>query len=63
VLLCQYLCFQQRCENLDIQEFIPEPAVTARKDDDPAADQEAITTIAGLALFSGGGGLIQTTSG
>lgn len=37
--------------------------VTARKDDAPAADQAAITNIAGLASFSGGGGLIQTTSG
>jgi len=38
-------------------------AVTARKDDAPAADQAAITNLADLALFSGGGGLIQTTSG
>jgi hypothetical protein len=37
--------------------------VTARKDDAPAADQAAITNLAGLASFSGGGGLIQTTSG
>jgi hypothetical protein len=34
-----------------------------RKDDATAADQAAITNLAGLALFSGGGGLIQTTSG
>ena len=37
--------------------------VTARKDDAPAADQAAITNLADLAPFSGGGGLIQTTSG
>jgi hypothetical protein len=37
--------------------------VTARKDDAPAAYQAAITNLAGLASFSGGGGLIQTTSG
>jgi hypothetical protein len=39
------------------------PAVTARKDDASAADQGAITNLVGLMLFSGGGGLIQTTSG
>jgi len=38
-------------------------AVTARKDDALAAYQAAITNLAGLAAFSGGGGLIQTTSG
>jgi hypothetical protein len=38
-------------------------SVTARKDDASTADQAAITKIAGLMLFSGGGGLIQTTSG
>jgi hypothetical protein len=37
--------------------------VTARKDDAPAADHAAITNLAGLVSFSGGGGLIQTTSG
>jgi len=37
-------------------------AVTARKDDAPAADQAAITNVVGLMVFSGGGGLIQTTS-
>ena len=37
--------------------------VTARKDDVPAADQAAITNVVGLVLFSGSGGLIQTTSG
>ena len=37
--------------------------MTARKDVASAADQAAITKIAGLMLFSGGGGLIQTTSG
>ena len=38
-------------------------AVTARKDDAPAADHAAITNVVGLVLFSGAGGLIQTTSG
>ena len=37
--------------------------MTASKDDVPTADQAAITKIAGLMLFSGGGGLIQTTTG
>jgi hypothetical protein len=37
--------------------------VTARKDDGPAADQAAITNVAGLASFSGGRALIETTSG
>jgi hypothetical protein len=38
-------------------------AVTARKDDAPAPDQAAITNVVGWMVFSGGGGLIQTTSG
>jgi hypothetical protein len=38
-------------------------AVTARKDDFPAADQAAITNVAGLASFFGGRGLIEATSG
>lgn len=38
-------------------------AVTARKDDAPAAVQTAMANVAGMALASGGGGLIQTTSG
>ena len=37
--------------------------VTARKDDVPAADQAATTNLARLMPISGGGGLIQTTSG
>jgi hypothetical protein len=37
--------------------------VTARKDDAPAAGQAAIANVAGARLLSGGGGLIQTTSG
>jgi hypothetical protein len=37
--------------------------VAARKDDAPAAYLAAITNLAGLASLSGGGGLIQTTSG
>jgi hypothetical protein len=38
-------------------------AVTVKKDDAPAADQAAIANITAMASFSGGGGLIQTTSG
>ena len=38
-------------------------AVTARKDDAPAAVQAAIANVVGLGSASGGGGLIQTTSG
>jgi hypothetical protein len=38
-------------------------AVTARKDDAPAADQAALTNVAGSTLLSAGGGLIQTTDG
>ncbi len=37
--------------------------VTARKDDAPAADQAAMTKVAGSMAFSGRGGLIQTTFG
>ena len=37
--------------------------VAASKDDAPAAGQAAITNIAAVTPFSGGGGLIQTTSG
>jgi type I restriction enzyme, R subunit len=40
-----------------------EEAVAASKDDAPAAGQAAITNIAAVTPFSGGGGLIQTTSG
>ena len=40
----------------------PRP-VTARKDDAPAAVQAAIANVVGLGSASGGGGLIQTTSG
>ena len=36
--------------------------VTTRKDDAPAADQAATTSVVGWMVFSGGGGLIQTTS-
>jgi hypothetical protein len=45
------------------QYFHEANPVTARKDDAPAAYRAAITNLAGLASFSGGGGLIQTTSG
>jgi hypothetical protein len=38
-------------------------AVTARKDDATAAVQAATTNVAGWDPSSGGGGLIQTTSG
>ena len=38
-------------------------AVTARKDDAPAADQAAINNVAAVTPFFVGGGLIQTTSG
>jgi hypothetical protein len=41
----------------------PAGSVAARKDDAPAAGQAAITNIASVTPFSGGGGLIQTTSG
>ena len=37
--------------------------VTDRKDDAPAAVQAAIANVVGLGWISGGGGLIQTTSG
>lgn len=37
--------------------------VTARKDDAPAADQAAMSNVAGWCSISVGGGLIQTTSG
>ncbi len=56
-----------------MQSHLPKPvtarkddapaAVAARKDDAPAAGQAAITNIASVTPFSGGGGLIQTTSG
>ena len=38
-------------------------AVTARKVGAPAAGQATTANLAGLVLLSGGGGLIQTTSG
>jgi hypothetical protein len=37
--------------------------VAVRKDDAPAADQAAVTKVATVTPFFGGGGLIQTTSG
>jgi hypothetical protein len=52
---------------LDLPLYLAPPAssgsVAARKDDAPAAGQAAITNIASVTPFSGGGGLIQTTSG
>lgn len=50
------------CELYDLGPGVS-GAVTARKDDAPAAYQAAITNLADLAPFSGRGGLIQTTSG
>ena len=38
-------------------------SVTVRKDDAPAAVQAANVNVAGLGSSTGGGGLIQTTSG
>ena len=38
-------------------------SVAARKDDAPAAVQEAMASVTDTDSFSGGGGLIQTTSG
>ena len=38
-------------------------AVIARKDDAPAADQAAMSNVAGWCSISVGGGLIQTASG
>jgi len=38
-------------------------SVTARKVDAPAAVQVAMANVAELSSISGGGGLIQTTSG
>jgi hypothetical protein len=38
-------------------------AVTARKDDAPAAVQAAIGSVAGVGSISDNGGLIQTTCG
>ena len=42
---------------------LPSSTVTDRKDDAPAAVQAAIANVVGLGWSSGGGGLIQTTSG
>jgi hypothetical protein len=39
------------------------PAVAAKKDDASAADQAALTNVAGSTVLSAGGGLIQTTDG
>jgi hypothetical protein len=46
---------------LVVRHKIDAPAVTARKDDAPAADQAAIANVAGLGTFTGGGGLIQAS--
>jgi len=42
---------------------VPPEAVTVRKDDVSAAVQAATVNVAGKGSISGGGGLIQTTSG
>ena len=42
---------------------MPARTVTARKDDASAAIQAAIVNVAELSSVSGGGGLIQTSSG
>ena len=49
----------------NIQRFQPRRAgaVTARKDAAPAACQAAISNVAAVMPFPGGGGLIQTTPG
>jgi len=44
-------------------QIIHPTSVTARKNDAPAAIQAAMTNLVGLGWASGGGGLIQTTSG
>jgi hypothetical protein len=44
-------------------QYRPAAAVTARKDDAPAAVQAAFLNLAGLNSISVDGGLIQTTSG
>ncbi len=50
-------------DDAGLREMLQGAPVTARKDDVPAADQAATTNLAGLMPISGGGGLIQTTSG
>ena len=44
-------------------EYAESAQVAARKDDVSAADQASISNVAGWCSISGGGGLIQTTSG
>jgi hypothetical protein len=56
-------CLQYYSLHMTLPCTSPASTVTARKDDAPAADQAAITNLVDLASFSGGGGLIQTTSG
>jgi len=53
---------------VSLDHYLPETyeylmAVTARKDDAPAAVQAAIVNVAGLNSSPAGDGLIQTTSG
>ena len=43
--------------------YSPSRAVAVRKDDVSAAIHAAVANVAGLGSISGGGGLIQTTSG
>ena len=46
---------------VDLAELVDPVAV--RKDDAPAAVQAAMANVAGMATLTGGGGLMQTTSG
>jgi hypothetical protein len=61
--LCQYLIFALLLSGPSLCLHSISAAVTARKDDAPAADQAATTNVAGWFWISGVGGLIQTTSG
>ncbi|WP_259703038.1 formylglycine-generating enzyme family protein [Synechococcus sp. CS-1324] len=58
----QFRKFVKATGHVTVAEHPADP-VTARKDDAPAANQTAIDKVAGPLAFSGGGGLIQTTSG
>jgi hypothetical protein len=49
--------------NKEIRLALSRRAVTARKDDAPAAHQAALAKVADRGAFSSGGGLIHTTSG
>jgi hypothetical protein len=51
------------CQRLQIGSDLASHAVTARKDDAPAAHQAALAKVADRGTFSSGGGLIHITSG